>query len=165
MQNTRRLPLMLTPTKTLHGMAAIRAVESKEGPLTPEQRYVALKEGYVDGDYEDHKGIITRGVGQTGRFRFMSYKEAFNELEKEMCKRFIPSYPEQPEPVRCVLMSAFYRGDIQQSPKFRRLFNKGEYEDAAYEFLDHKEYLNANTPKQIKKRLEEVTEAILEHLC
>lgn len=149
------------PTKTLHGMAAVRAVEAKEGPLTPEQRFVVLKEGYVDGDYEDHKGIITRGVGQTGRFRFMTFKEAFEILEQDLTKRYIPSYPEQPENIRCVLMSAFYRGDIQQSPKFRRLFNKGEYEDAANEFLDHKEYQSPYTPKQIKKRLEEVSEAIL----
>jgi GH24 family phage-related lysozyme (muramidase) len=147
--------------KTLHGMAAIRAIEKKEGPLTPEQRYVALKEGYVDGDYEDHKGIPTRGVGQTGKYRYMSYKEAFSELEEELTKKYIPSYPTCPENVRCVLMSAFYRGDIQQSPKFRRYFNDHRYARAAEEFLDHKEYLDPNTPKQIKKRLEEVSEAIL----
>ena len=46
-------------SKVLHGNAAVAAVKKNEGPLTPEQRYVVLKEGYVDGEYLDHKGIKT----------------------------------------------------------------------------------------------------------
>ena len=65
-----------------------------------------------------------KGVGQTGKFMFMTYKESFNLLEKELTDKFIPSYPLLTKDMRCVLMSAFYRGDIQQSPKFRRLFNE-----------------------------------------
>ena len=66
--------------------------------------------------------------------------------------------------MRCVIMSAFYRGDIQQSPKFRRLFNEYQYEKAAVEFLNHKEYLAKSTPAQIKKRIKEVSDAIVEHI-
>jgi GH24 family phage-related lysozyme (muramidase) len=150
--------------KTLHGIAAIRAIEKEEGELSPEQRFVALKEGYVDGVYEDHKGIKTKGVGQTGKYMYMTYKEAFNELEKECAEKYIPSYYLLTEELRCVIMSAFYRGDIQQSPKFRRLFNEHRYYDAAQEFLNHKEYLASSTPKQIKQRIKEVSEAILGHL-
>jgi hypothetical protein len=61
-------------------------------------------------------------------------------------------------------MSAFYRGDIQQSPMFRKLFNEYKYEEAAIEFLDHKEYKAKNTPKQIKQRIKEVHDAIMEAL-
>jgi GH24 family phage-related lysozyme (muramidase) len=149
--------------KTLHGMAAIKAIESVEGELSPEQRYVALKEGYVDGEYKDHKGIPTRGVGQTGKFMYMSYKEAFSILEEECKRKFIPAYPLLTERMRCVIMSAFYRGDIQQSPKFRRLFNEHRYNEAAEEFLHHKEYLAKSTPKQIKQRIKEVADCIIEH--
>lgn len=154
----------MSKVKTLHGMAAIRAIESKEGELSPEQRYVALKEGYVDRKYLDHKGIPTVGVGQTGKFMYMTYKEAFSILEKECAEKFIPAYPLLSEKMRCVIMSAFYRGDIQQSPKFRRLFNEHQYEKAAVEFLYHKEYLANSTPTQIKKRIKEVSDTIIEHL-
>ena len=153
----------MSKSKVLHGNAAIKAIEAKEGKLSPEQRYVALKEGYVDGDYLDHKGIPTRGVGQTGKYRYMTYKEAFSALEEE-CKKFIPAYPLLSSKMRCVIMSAFYRGDIQQSPKFRRLFNEHRYEDAAKEFLCHKEYLAKSTPTQIKKRIKEVSDTIIEHM-
>ena len=153
----------MSKSKVLHGNAAIKAIEAKEGKLSPEQRYVALKEGYVDGDYLDHKGIPTRGVGQTGKYRFMTYKEAFSALEEE-CKKFIPAYPLLSSKMRCVIMSAFYRGDVQQSPKFRRLFNENQYEKAAVEFLNHKEYLANSTPAQIKKRIKEVADAIVEHI-
>lgn len=154
----------MSKSKTLHGIAAIKAIESKEGELSPEQRFVALKEGYVDGEYLDHKGIPTRGVGQTGKFMYMSYKEAFSILEEECRKRFIPAYPVLSERLRCVIMSAFYRGDIQQSPRFRKLFNEYKYEEAAKEFLDHKEYKAKNTPKQIKQRIKEVHDAIMDAL-
>ena len=145
-------------------MAAIRAIEAKEGELSPEQRYVALKEGYVDGEYLDHKGITTKGVGQTGKFMYMTYKEAFSILEKECAEKFIPAYPLLSSDMRCVIMSAFYRGDIQQSPTFRRLFNEHQYEKAAAEFLNHKEYKTKSTPKQIKQRIKEVSDCILEHV-
>jgi GH24 family phage-related lysozyme (muramidase) len=154
----------MSKNKTLHGMAAIKAIESEEGKLSPEQRFVALKEGYVNGEYLDHKGISTRGVGQTGKFKYMSYKEAFSILEEECAKKFIPAYPVLTERLRCVIMSAFYRGDIQQSPKFRRLFNEHRYQEAAAEFLSHKEYLASSTPAQIKKRIKEVSDAIVEHI-
>ncbi len=150
--------------KTLHGIAAIKAIESKEGELSPEQRFVALKEGYVDGEYLDHKGIPTKGVGQTGKFMYMSYKEAFSILEEECRNKFIPAYPLLSEHLRCVIMSAFYRGDIQQSPRFRKLFNEYKYAEAAVEFLNHKEYKAKNTPKQIKTRIKEVHDAIVECL-
>ena len=155
----------MSKSKVLHGNAAIKAIEAKEGKLSPEQRYVALKEGYVEERYLDHKGIPTRGVGQTGKFMQMTYKEAFSILEKECAKKFIPAYPLLSEKMRCVIMSAFYRGDIQQSPTFRRLFNDYQYEKAAVEFLNHKEYLAKSTPTQIKKRIKEVSDAIIEHLA
>lgn len=154
----------MSKSKVLHGNAAIKAIEAKEGKLSPEQRYVALKEGYVDGEYLDHKGIPTRGVGQTGKFMYMSYKEAFAILEEECAKKFIPAYPVMSKEMRSVIMSAFYRGDIQQSPKFRRLFNEYRYEEAAKEFLNHKEYLANSTPTQIKKRIKEVADTIVEHI-
>lgn len=155
----------MSKSKTLHGMAAIKAIEAEEGKLSPEQRFVALKEGYVNGEYLDHKGIPTRGVGQTGKFMYMSYKEAFSILEEECAKKFIPAYPVMSKEMRSVIMSAFYRGDIQQSPKFRRLFNEYRYEEAAKEFLNHKEYLANSTPTQIKKRIKEVADTIVEHIA
>lgn len=146
-------------TKIYHGSQAISKVVEAEGPLSYPQREVVRWEGYSKDIYLDHKGIKTRGVGQTGPFLEGTFKEAFKALEKE-CVKLIPHYYVLQPPVQASLMIAMYRGDLQQSPTFRLLFNTGQLEKACEEFLDHKEYLDPNTPTQIKRRLEELPKVI-----
>ena len=79
------------PIIELAGKKAIQAVEKTGGKLNDVQKYIVEHEGFVSGEYEDTKGIKTSGVGQTGEFQDMSFKETFDTLEKE-AKRLIPKY-------------------------------------------------------------------------
>lgn len=146
-------------TKVLYGNDAIKEVERKEGPLSNVERYIVKHEGYVKGEYLDTKGIRTKGVGQTGKWLNKSFTETFQHHEVE-CAKLIPMYPLLEENVRMALMSLMYRGDLQQSPKFRKLFNEGDTLAACEELLDHKEYLDNNTPQGIKRRLREAYDFI-----
>lgn len=101
----------MSKSKVLYGNVVIKVIEVKEGKFFFEQCYVVLKEGYVDGDYFDYKGIFMRGVGQIGKYRYMMYKEVFFELEEE-CKKFIFVYFFLFFKMCCVIMFVFYRGDI-----------------------------------------------------
>lgn len=142
-----------------HGQQAIAKVEEREGPLTPVQRRVVELEGFAENEYEDTKGILTSGVGQTNQYMSMSFKDTFSDIEG-LTRRLIKGYENYPEYLQAELVQAAYRGDLQQSPTFRRKLNAGQYEDAAVEFLDHKEYLSRETPAEIKRRLESVSDAV-----
>lgn len=148
---------------TLHGEDAIKRVEEKEGiKLDPMQRRVVELEGFVDGVYEDSKGIKTSGVGQTGDYMNATFQESFDE-HLNTTKRLVKGFDNYPEYLKAELVQAAYRGDLQQSKNFRRLLNAGDYEGAALEMLDHQEYLAKDTPRQIKKRLESVADAVAKY--
>lgn len=138
---------------TYYGEDAISQVVEREGELTPAQRAIVMEEGFVDGEYADTKGISTVGVGQTGEFKDMSFKDSF-EIQQQRAKRYIKDFDNLPEEMQTELMIAQYRGDLGGSPAFRRLINEGNYADAAEEYLDNKEYQDPNTPTGIKKRFE-----------
>lgn len=150
---------VVKPGKVYHGKSAISEVEKQEGKLSPEQKHVVKYEGYVAGEYKDSKGISTRGVGQTGKYKNMTFKESFDEHEKDLIK-LIPSYRKHTPGVRKELIQAMYRGDISGSPTFRKLFNAGKYRDAAKEFLNNDEYKDPKTQTQIKKRMESVAKVV-----
>jgi len=146
-------------SKIYHGSQAISKAIQAEGPLSHPQKEVVRWEGYSEDIYLDHKGIKTRGVGQTGQFLDGTFKEAFKVLEEE-CVKLIPLYYLLQPTIQAALMVAMYRGDLQQSPTFRLLFNTGQLEKACEEYLNHKEYLDPDTPTQIKRRLEKLPETI-----
>lgn len=116
-------------------------------------------EGYVDGTYEDTKGIKTTEVGQTGAFADMSFPDAF-EAKKQELKKLTPDYDNLPDRAKDALLVANYRGDWLQAPKTRKLFNTGNYKEAAAEFLNNAEYKNDDTPIHIKKRFEYIANVI-----
>ena len=70
------------PYKVHYGQDAVNKVTEREGHLTPPMEAVIREEGFVDGVYEDTKGIKTSGVGQTGGYMNMSFREAFLDHEK-----------------------------------------------------------------------------------
>lgn len=149
------------PTK-YHGADAIREVEKKEGSLSYKEKRIVILEGYVDGVYTDTKGIKTSGVGQTGKYMNISVKNSIAKHE-EITRKLIPYYNKLPEYLQAELLQATYRGDLGYSPNFIKLFNEGKYKEAAAEFLDHKEYKNANTKQQIKERIKAVSDAVLQY--
>lgn len=152
--------------KKLHGEAAVAAVEKAEGKLTPIQRHVVILEGYSSDDYEDTKKIPTAGVGQTGPYKNKPFKEVFGIFEKRV-RDAIPQYDSLPLYLRKELVQSAYRGDLGFSPDTVKLFNKGNYTDAAKEFLVHEEYLSekekakkTGKPSHIAERIEAASDAI-----
>jgi len=152
--------------KQYFGQQAIRVVEQELGrPLTNPEKRVVEEEGYVAGDYRDDKGILTSGVGQTGKYRGMGFDETFKAHEYT-AKKMIKDFDRLPEGVQGELIQAAYRGDLQGSPKFRRLFNQGKYAEAADEFLDNDDYkiskkLNeSGKPHGVQGRMERVADAV-----
>ena len=147
--------------KRYYGKEAIAQVEKKIGrPLTYKEKRVVEEEGYVDGTYKDTKGILTAGVGQTGKYMGKSFDETFKDHE-ETARRLIPDYDLLPEAIQGELVQAAYRGDLQQSPKFRKLFNAGKYKEAAKEFLDNADYRDSKeSGTGVAGRMERVAAAI-----
>lgn len=148
--------------KTFYGDKAVAEVEKLEGPLDNIAKEIVHEEGFVTGDYLDDKGISTAGVGQTGKFKGKPFKEVYAFFVKET-KRLVPAYDQYPEHVQASLVGLAYRGDLQQSPTFRKLLAQGDYEEAAVELLNHKEYKERkkkSKPDGVVKRLELASERI-----
>jgi hypothetical protein len=145
------------------GRDAVSAIEEQEGLLNYKQRRVAEEEGYVSVPYYDGdkygNQTVTYGVGQTGDYMDMSFKQTFKIHEQEL-KQIIPNYNTFPEKVQGELMQAMYRGDITGSPKTVALINAGKFSQAAKEFLNNEEYRSKKTPKSIKNRMKRVSKAI-----
>lgn len=159
------VPKPHSPTKYA-GASAVNKVAELEGYLDPIQKYVVEHEGYVDGVYEDTKGIKTSGVGQTGKYMDMSFKDSYNEFV-DLTKNYIPSYDKLSENQQKALLSLAYRGDLKLSPTFRDHVNAGEFEKASVELLNHDEYKQLKQKEKetgkksgITKRLEEASKFI-----
>ena len=125
----------------LYGQDAVDRVRKMERgrKLSKAEDTVIREEGFVDRVYTDTKGVKTFGVGQTGKYMGMPFKDVF-KIHEDDAKKLIPSYDKLTENAKAAIMSAAYRGDLQQSPTFRKLFNKGDYKKAAKEFLNNKDY-------------------------
>ena len=145
--------------KMLHGQKAVDKVEELEGELTPVQRRIVELEGYVPTEYEDTKGIVTKGVGQTGNYMDMSFKEVA-EIHEDVARNLINDYDELPVELQAELAQLAYRGDLQQSNETVALFNKGKYEEASVELLNKKEFKSEDTPEHIKQRLRDASRAM-----
>lgn len=152
--------------KTYYGQQAIDKIEERLGrPLSYAEARVVEEEGFVDGVYKDDKGITTSGVGQTGKYINMSFDETFKEHE-DTARALIKDFDILPEPVQAELVQSAYRGDLQGSPTFRKLFNAGKYQEAAKEFLDNDDYRASvaknkkGMPHGVAKRMESVANAV-----
>ena len=106
--------------KTYHGDAAVAKVTELEGKLTPLEEAIVREEGFVDGVYDDDaatsgigkKNIKTRGVGQTGKFMDMTFKESLAAKVTET-KKLIPDYDSLDEGQKQAMVSLHYRGDLR----------------------------------------------------
>jgi LysM repeat protein len=122
-----------------YGADAVAKVEEFEGELPLAARRVVELEGFVDVPYKDQKGVVTAGVGQTGDFIHQSFMDSFED-HVDRAEDKIPKLRKLPEALQAELIQAEYRGDLGQSPTFVKLFNNGQYKQAAKEFLANDEY-------------------------
>ena len=100
----------------------------------------------------------------------VSKKEAEQLLDNDVRIRLseinnsLPAFSSFPQDLQLSLFSEYYRGSIGQSPKTRKLINKGKYAQAADEFLDNNQYREAEKPdspiRGIRSRMERVSTAL-----
>ena len=74
----------------------------------------------------------------------------------------LPKFNEFPVDVQVPIFSEYYRGSIGGSKNTRRLINEGKYAEAAVEFLNNKEYRDAENlgKRGIRTRMEKVADAL-----
>jgi len=156
-----------TEVRKLAGQEAIDQVEKTEGALTELQKFIVGHEGFAFGDYDDQNNVSTSGVGQTGKYKGMTFKETFKDFDRMVRNQF-PDFENITFKRQQALMSLIYRGDTRNKDtkkmfKWTKLFNEGKYAEAAVELLDHAEYkdLKINEPNNgVVKRLEEAARFI-----
>lgn len=129
-----------------YGDAAVRAAcEYYDHPYPPS--YVAThiihEEGFVPGTYEDTKGILTEGIGLTGKYIGKNFfTEVLPEFE-EKARRKVSCYDSMPDFGKAAVLSAIYRGDL--GPRTAKLLSNEHFNLASIEYLNHREY------KQLKE--------------
>jgi hypothetical protein len=154
------------------GESAVREVEKRlDRKLTPQEKRVVKLEGFVDGYYLDSKGVLTRGIGQTGTYAkgdksLSGFDAAFkSHIDRMKEREGMARYDSYTPNLQKELIQAEYRGDIGQSPNFRKLLNAAktpqDYEKAATEFLRNDDYLNAKeSGSGVAARMEAVANAV-----
>ena len=154
------------------GEKAVSEVEKRlNRRLTPEEKRIVELEGFVDAYYKDSKGVLTRGIGQTGAYAEgetslsgfdKAYQEHLNRLKARegmgMFDKYSPS-------LRQELVQAEYRGDLGQSPNFRKILAEAktaeDYNKAADEFLRNQDYVKAKeSGSGVASRMEAVADAV-----
>jgi len=154
------------------GGKAVSEVEKRlNRRLTPEEKRIVELEGFVDGYYKDSKGVLTRGIGQTGAYAEgetslsgfdKAYQDHLNRLKARegmgMFDKYSPS-------LRQELVQAEYRGDLGQSPNFRKILAEAktaeDYNKAADEFLRNQDYVKAKESNSgVAPRMEAVADAV-----
>jgi hypothetical protein len=151
------------PVKVFYGHQAIAEVERLENrKLSPIECRVVVEEGFVPEVYRDTKGVLTYGVGQTGKYINMGFKASF-EAHVEKAKKMIKGYETFPEYLQEELIQCCYRGDLGMSPKTVKYINRGEYIAASEEFLDNAEFRSIKTPVSIKQRMKGLADALRQY--
>lgn len=133
-----------------YGDAAVKAAcDYYDHPYPPS--YVAAHiihdEGFVPGTYNDTKGILTEGIGLTGKYIGKNFfTEVLPEFE-ERARRKVTCYDDLPDFGKAAVLSAIYRGDL--GPRTAKLLSTGHFLLASIEYLNHKEYrdLKENNPR------------------
>jgi len=119
---------------------------------------------------DDDEIKFTIGYGRYGVDDGMTIteEEAEEFLDEDVRERLdsivdlLPKFNSYPNDLQQAIFSEHYRGSIQQSPKTRKLINEGNFLEAAEEFLDNKEYKEAEERgiPGIRPRMEKVSELL-----
>lgn len=143
--------------RTYYGKDAVKKYEEMSGTtLNKAQKRIVELEGFVNGYYKDHKGILTYGVGQTGEYIQKGFQAAFEDKRDFVENIFGPSGIIGEE-MSTELIQLAFRGDIKTSHLWVKMFNEGDFQGASVELLNHKEYKEykeAGKDNSITKRLE-----------
>lgn len=79
------------------------------------------------------------------------------ERKRQETSGFIPKLNTFPEELQNAIIVATFRGDLKKQHNTTKLINQGKFIEAADEFLNHKEYQNAPTNSELRKRLEGIS--------
>ena len=155
------------------GKKAVSEVEKRLGRrLSPEEKRIVELEGFVDAYYTDDRGVTTRGVGQTGDYAagdtsLSGFDKAYQEhLTRLKAREGMGKFGDYSPTLRQELVQAEYRGDLGQSPTFRKLLFEAktteDYNKAADEFLNNQDYLTRKTAggDGVTERIEAVADAV-----
>lgn len=154
------------------GDRAVKEVEKRlNRKLLPEEKRIIELEGFVDGYYQDSKGVLTRGVGQTGTYAegetsLSGFDNAYQEhINRLKAREGMAGFDNYSPSLRQELVQAEYRGDLGQSPTFRKILSTAktpqDYERAATEFLRNEDYINAKkSGSGVADRMEAVANAV-----
>ena len=152
-----------TPVQPQKPSVAKPNKESEEDFHRAAMRYIRKNElGGAGIDYyrpyKDHKDKLTIGIGHlitnkekaANAFKNRLTEDQVLDLFKKDIKskldsahRLFPKYGDYPLDLRIKLLDGIFRGDVSGSPGTIRLINANEWEKAANEFLDNKEYKEA----------------------
>lgn len=151
------------------------ARETPEGfvPVANEPNYfdvIAQDEEFRDKIYVDDAGNPTVGYGHkvlpgedfTG-YKEEDYRKLFDKDLKpklERVQRDIPDFNKFPNTLKESIVSSYYRGGLSGSPKTLSYINKGDFESASAEFLNHEEYIkrkSKNKPDGVVTRMERLS--------
>ena len=150
-------------------------VKNKESKKVRSFKNIIRKaEGYRNEAYKpvDTEKYHTIGYGHYGEDvkpgQKINRKQAESLLDKDVRVRvkeinnLIPEFNQFPSDVQDAIFSEYYRGSIGQSPNAVKLINQKNYEQAAQEYLDNQEYINAVELGKpgIRPRMEAVAEAL-----
>ncbi len=157
----------LSRNEPIYGGASAFQELLKDHPSVPQQyipelEKIAKAEGYTRGIYDDTKGYITTGAGQTGSFAGMTPLQSVT-IHEDRAKSVFPNYHLYDPETQSMLLDAAYRGDLRYGPKssksgqpqkWTNLFREGKYADAAKEHINHAEYKKDEVGGGIRKRFD-----------
>lgn len=156
------------------GNRAVKKMQELLGrELTPTERKIVAKEGYVDGYYLDSRNILTRGVGQTGTYA--EGKESYSGFEKAIADS-TKAANKQAEQIRAEgrpvdpnftesLVGVNFQLGSGWTTKFPTAWDNllsGDYEDAIEEikFTKKGSGIASDWAKQTPTRVNDFTQAI-----
>lgn len=129
-------------SKTYYGDDAVAQAArfyGYKGPIDPIARHIIHDEGFVAGEYQDHKGITTFGVGVADPE--LKDKNFFTEILPiyvDRARKATKDFVRLPEEKQAAITSMAYRGDWGDDTKAH--LAKGDLKAAAKEYLNHNEY-------------------------
>lgn len=101
-------------------------------------KHIILEEGFSEGEYKDHTGVTTSGVGATKEYMGKNFFTEVLPTFISRAEKTTKNFSSLPEYVQSHIVSMAYRGDW--GPKTKKLLKEGRWEEAANEYLDHGNY-------------------------
>jgi len=158
-------PVQAAPQKTYHHDAIKKMVIQDEGiKLKPYKDTKGLMTVGIGHNLtaKNSEASFVRAFGENGKSLRSSVMKGQSLTKDQARKLFdtdyeehlqrtikmIPDLHKHPADVQSALVSGVYRGDVTDSPTFRRHFNAGDYESAHKEYLNRQEYRDPVTRRK-----------------